>query len=331
MTPLDYGPAVELIENHVRIGFIAHLNPDADAVGSVAALARSAALHGKSVACYCQDPVPANQRFIPGSGLFSTERGVLDDCSLLVVIDCSEAGRIGEAAESLLAVERTVIQLDHHSGGAAFGTLNLIDPGAAASGVLVYELLRELGWGIDVAAAEALYAAIDTDTGSFHYPNTTPRCLRIVAELLEIGLRPHKVAQELYESHRVERIRLLGRSLGTLELLLDDRLALLTVSQAMLDDTGADVEDTDEIVDYARGLNGVEVGVFLREEPGGDTVKISLRSKGAVRVDTLARTIGGGGHPCAAGATFKGGLAAAKDWVVSTVDAALSGTDGGFC
>jgi phosphoesterase RecJ-like protein len=330
MARVDYAAAAELIERHEALGFIAHLNPDADAVGSVAAPARLAGRRGKRVACYCQDPVPANQRFIAGSELFSTDVGVLDGCTLLVVIDCSEADRIGDRAAELLAGGRSVIQLDHHSGGRAFGTLNLIDPGAAASGVLVYELLRTLGWELDVPAAEALYAAIETDTGSFHYPNTTPRCLRVVAELLEIGLEPQKVAQALYESHRPERIRLLGRALQTLELRLDGRLALLTVSRAMLAETGAAVEDTDEIVDYARGLAGVEVGAFLREEPDG-SVKLSLRSKGAVRVDELARGIGGGGHPCAAGASFAGDLQAAREWIIEAVGRALERAVGDAC
>lgn len=326
----DYATAARAITAAESLGLVSHLNPDPDTIGSAAALALAAQRAGKRVAAYCRDAVPANYRFIPGSGVFSTDPAVLAGVDVLVVVDCSEPGRIGPDGEAILSAAALVIDIDHHTDGVVFGEVRLVEPGAAASGVLIHELLNELGWSVDREIAEALYTAIETDTGSFHYPNTTPRCLRVTAELLERGCRPQKVAQALYESHRPERFRLLGLALNTLELALEGRLALIQVTRAMYDRSGASVEDTEDIVDYARGLAGVEVGAFLREEADG-TVKLSLRSKGAVRVDELARRIGGGGHPCAAGAGFSGSLGEAREWVIANVAQALSEPAGADC
>lgn len=318
----DYAAAAALLNRAHKPGLVCHLNPDPDTLGSAAALGIAARRAGKTVVGYCQDPVPQTFTFIPGVEILSVDPAVLTGCDLLVVVDCSEASRIGDDARRILESAPVVLDIDHHTDGEPFGDVNLVEPGAAACGVLVYGLLGELGWPVDKAIAEALYTAIETDTGSFHYPNTTPRSLRVVAELLELGLEPQKIAQALYESHRLERFRLLGLALQTLELALDGRLALIQVTRRMYAETGADVEDTDNVVDYARALAGVEVGAFLREERDG--VKISLRSKGRVRVDELARGIGGGGHPCAAGAGFNGGLEEARGWVIASVAEALT-------
>jgi len=139
-------------------------------------------------------------------------------------------------------------------------------------------------------------------------------------------LKTNRVARRIYESHRIERFRLLGLALETLERKLDGRLALIIVTRDMLSQTGADVMDTDDIVDYARGIAGVEVGVFLREDDDGQ-VKLSLRSKGGVAVNELARRIGGGGHRCAAGARYRGTLADARNWIIETVRTTLNGVE----
>jgi phosphoesterase RecJ-like protein len=321
---LQFDEAVALFEGARLILLVTHINPDGDAVGSTAALAHLAREHGKRVVCYCADPVPAAYRFLAGTELFGCEPRFVDTADVIGVIDCSDPQRLGPEHERILARREAVVLIDHHTDVEPFGGVNVVDPGAAASGVLVYELLGRLGWPVDVPAAEGLYVAIDTDTGSFRYPNTDARGLRVTAELVELGLQTNRVAQRVYESRRFERFRLLGLALETLERELDGRLALVSVTQEMLTKTGADVEDTDDIVDYARGIEGVEVGAFLREDADG-TVKLSLRSKGGVAVNELARLIGGGGHPCAAGARFRGTLAEARSWVVETVRSALDG------
>jgi len=313
-----YKDAARLIQNAERIVFASHINPDGDTLGSVCALAHLAKQAGKAVQLFCRDAVPEEYSFLVGSAEYRAEVGELTAADLLVVLDCSEPWRLGEEAEQLLKVAPHGLNIDHHAGGTPLGEVNLIDTEAAAAGVLVHELLVELRWQIDLPAAEALYTAIDTDTGSFRYPNTDARCLRVVAELVEGGLRPNKVAERLYESNRAEKFRLLGKALSTLELLHGGRLALLIVTEEMYAETGANVEDTAAIVDYARGISGVEVGAFLRQD-GADKVKLSLRSKDGVAVNDIARQIGGGGHRCAAGATFTGTIAEARDWIVEAM------------
>jgi phosphoesterase RecJ-like protein len=321
---IDFEGAAALIGGARRLFLATHVNPDGDAVGSTAALAHLASGRGVEAICYCSDAVPAMYRFLVGAELFTRDPGALDAADAVVVIDCSDPWRLGPEHNRILARREKVVLIDHHTDVAPFGGINIVDPKAAASGVLIYELLGRLGWPVDVPAAEGIYTAIDTDTGSFRYPNTDARCLRIVAELIELGLRTDRVAHRIYESHRFERYRLLGLALKTLERELEGRLALVSVTLEMLSQTGADVEDTDDIVDYARGIDGVEVGAFLREDQGG-LVKLSLRSKGGVAVNELARLIGGGGHPCAAGARFQGTLAEARRWVIETVRSALDG------
>ncbi|HUT99046.1 MAG TPA: bifunctional oligoribonuclease/PAP phosphatase NrnA [bacterium] len=321
---VDFDGAAVLIGGARRLFLVTHVNPDGDAVGSTAALAHLASGWGAEAVCYCPDAVPAAFRFLVGAELFTRDPGLLDAADVVVVIDCSDPWRLGPEHNRILARRERVVLIDHHTDVTPFGGVNVVDPTAAASGVLVYELLGRLGWPVDIPAAEGLYAAIDTDTGGFRYPNTDARCLRVVAELVELGLKTDRVAHRIYESHRFERYRLLGLALRTLERELEGRLALISVTLEMLSQTGAVVEDTEDIVDYARGIEGVEVGAFLREDPGG-MVKLSLRSKGGVPVNELARLIGGGGHPCAAGARFEGTLAEARRWVIETVRSALDG------
>ncbi len=317
-----YQEAARLIQGAERIIFASHLNPDGDTLGSVCALAHLAQQAGKAIQLFCQDSVPEQYSFLFGSEGYLSKVAELGQGDLLVILDCSEPWRLGEQVEQLLKVAPRVLNIDHHAGGTPMGQVNLIDTSAAAAGVLVHELLTELGWKTDLPAAEALYTAIDTDTGSFRYPNTDARSLRVVADLIESGLRPNKVAERLYESNRPQKYRLLGKALDTLELLHGGRLALLTVTEAMYSQTGAGVEDTGDIVDYARGIAGVEVGAFLRQD-GAERVKLSLRSKDGVAVNTLLKKIGGGGHRCAAGATFKGTLAEAREWIVEAVGKVL--------
>jgi phosphoesterase RecJ-like protein len=323
---LQFAEAVALIEGARRLLLATHVNPDGDAIGSTAALAHLAEIQGMEVACYCADPVPAPCRFLAGTELFSSDPEIVNQADVVLVVDCSDPWRLGSEHKRILARKEVTIHLDHHTGVVPFGGVNLVDPEAAASGVLVYELLGHLGWPVDVPAAEGIYAAIDTDTGSFRYPNTDARGLRITAELIELGLKTNRVARRIYESHRIERFRLLALALETLERELDGRLALIIVTRDMLSQTGADVEDTDDIVDYARGIAGVEVGAFLREDDDGQ-VKLSLRSKGGVAVNELARRIGGGGHRCAAGARYRGTLAEARNWIIETVRTTLNGVE----
>jgi len=318
-----YKEAARLIQNAERILFASHINPDGDTLGSACALAHLAEQAGKTVQLFCQDSVPEQYSFLVGSAGYSSKVNELTPADLLVVLDCSEPWRLGEEAEQLLKVAPRALNIDHHAGGTPLGEVNLLDTTAAAAGVLVHELLAELGWQVDLPVAEALYTAIDTDTGSFRYPNTDARSLRVVADLIESGLRPNKVAERLYESNRPQKYRLLGKALDTLELLHDGGLALLIVTEAMYAETGASVEDTAVIVDYARGISGVEVGAFLRQD-GAEKVKLSLRSKDGVAVNDLVKPIGGGGHRCAAGATFTGTLAEARDWVVEAVGKELN-------
>jgi len=220
-----------------------------------------------------------------------------------------------------------IVNIDHHPDNTRFGERCWVDPGACATALLVLELAVEGGLAIPPAAAECLYVGILTDTGRFTYANTDARALRAAGELAARGVDPHRVASAVYERATPASVRLLGRALSTLELHEGGQVACVHVTLAMLEETGASAEDSDGFSTYARSIEGVKVGLFLREEEGG-AVKISFRSNQGVKIDGVAGRFGGGGHASASGARVPGPLEEAKQAVLRVVAEHLRGVAG---
>jgi len=298
-----------LITSHVRL--------DGDAVGSELALYHLLKNLGKEAVVYNEDETPGNYRFLPGTEVIVHFLGTVDHFDAAFVLDCSEISRVGDAASRILGM-KTIINIDHHiSNTGSFG-LSFADPGASSVGELLYRLIEKMGAPVTREIAVNLYTAIVTDTGSFQYSNTGEDTFRIAGKLVKMGADPYGIAEKIYENNPKERIRLLEKVLGTLEFAWDGRISTLWVSRQMLKDAGALPEHTDNFVDLARSVEGVEVAAFFTEMEK-NLYKVSLRSKGRINVAKVAGRFGGGGHFSAAACKIEGGLEGVKNRIVQAV------------
>jgi phosphoesterase RecJ-like protein len=240
-----------------------------------------------------------------------------------VVLDCGELDRIGNAAEVLQHVEK-IIHIDHHSSSDDFGQLNLVRPECSSTAEILYDIIQAIPASLSREAAENIYTAILTDTGSFRFANTTARALEIAAEMVALGVTPDKIASEVYDSMSPERLRLLARSLHTLTLRANGRLATMQVSQRMLEETKTTVMDTDGFVNYPRGISTAEMAIFFREMDSGK-VNVSLRSRGKLNVAEFARSYDGGGHHNAAAFRAEGSLPEVVEEILAAAEEFIAG------
>lgn len=287
--------------NSENILLYPHLNMDGDAMGSAVALCRTLRGAGKNCHILIEDKVPENLKFMD-QGYCTMDQNIMGDPDVSVSVDCGDEGRFPGRASKFRTSKITVC-IDHHRTTENFCDYNYVDPGAAATGQLIYKLIKAMDLPIDKEIGEALFAAITTDTGNFQYSNTTEETHRIVADLYESGIEANKVSIEIYENNSIQRLMVNGKILETLETVLDGKCALCYVTQAMLEETGAMMEETEGIVQQLRALAGVEVAVFLKEKDE-NTTKVSMRSKSYADVAEIAASFGGGGHIRAAGATI---------------------------
>ncbi|MDR1496305.1 MAG: 30S ribosome-binding factor RbfA [Clostridiales Family XIII bacterium] len=312
-----------------------HENMDGDTFGSSVALCLALRERGKDCSVVINEKIPDNIAFIEyGCSEFASDEttpdvdgrcdesddGVLGasgtaaanteartaeflavGCDLAVLMDVGETARI-TGRERLFADGRKTICIDHHVSSRPVYDYNRIDTSASATGELIYDILRAMGVTPDARAATALYVGILTDTGRFQYTNTTPRALRIAAELLDLGVKPNEVSTEIYQNVRLEKLMLENAVMSTMETVADGKGAIVYMTRKMLGDSGAIEEETEGIAEKLRGIRGVEVSVFVRETEDGRT-KGSMRSKHYYNIAELASRFGGGGHVRAAGFT----------------------------
>jgi phosphoesterase RecJ-like protein len=271
-----------------------HINPEGDALGSSIALSMGLASLGKKALLYERDPVPEFYSFLPGSERFQRQLPPDTESMTLVLLDCNEPARA--AVENVKFGYSIVI--DHHETERGFGDIKWIEPGSAATGLMVFGLLKDLGVRITKDIAVNLYSAISVDTGTFRYSNTSAEAMRASAELIEAGAEPGSIAEGIYETWSPQRLRLLARALSTLE--IKDGVAYFYITGEMFKETGAKPSDTENFSNYPRMVKDVLVSALFREVDGG-SFKVSLRSKGNVNVARVAEGFGGGGHRNAAG------------------------------
>jgi phosphoesterase RecJ-like protein len=281
-----------------------HVNPDGDAIGSSLALAETLEKQGKRVVLYDRDPVPYMFTFLPLADNFVSRIPEDEIFDLLLLLDCSELSRTGDVLPGFSGY-RQMGCIDHHVTNDSFAQVNLIDAKASATAELVYEVISRMDPDYSREVAINLYTGIITDTGSFHYANSTPHSFVIAGEMVNRGVDPWMVAQQVYESEPVSRLQLLGHVLQTLQIAPDGKAACVTVTQEMYALTGTNAEHTDRLVNYPRSIAGVEVAFFLRQD-AEKSYKLSFRSRGKVDVASLAQEFGGGGHKNAAGCNLTG-------------------------
>jgi phosphoesterase RecJ-like protein len=290
--------------SHVTIG--SHVDPDGDAMGSCLGLALALDAIGipNTPVLAEGSEAPATYAFLPGAERFAAPNA-LSGTDVFVALDSPRTRRLADA-EPLALSARTLVMIDHHPDAEPEGHLHLFDSTAAATGCLIWRLLPHMGVTPDARIATCLYAALLTDTGRFSYSNTTPRTLRIAAEMTEAGAHPHDIYTAVYENRSHGAQQLVGLALSRLTLVNGGRVAYSWVTSEDFTRVSARPEEGENLVDSIRALGGVDV-VFLAKV-SDDAVRASLRSKGDTDVGSVARVFGGGGHRAAAGLTFPGDL-----------------------
>jgi len=310
----------EVIRSNSSFLLTSHEGPDGDAVGSTLALASFLRKIGKDVTVHFRDSIPDLYVFLPGCDSILPhipERSF----DVAFVLDIGELRRAGNEFCNFKQIN-TLINLDHHLSCENFGTHNLIDSTAAATGVLVYRIADAFGYEFDLETAICLYVAIITDTGSFRYSNANREAFTIAGAMIELGVNAWDVAEQLYENQPQKRLELLGLCLPTLEVIKNGLAASVTVTLDMYIATKAGSELTDGFVNYPRSIRGVEVAIFFRQLEERK-FKIGFRSKGKVNVAAFSAAMGGGGHHNAAGCTLDGTLDEVKAVVYKIVEDSL--------
>lgn len=288
-----------------RLAVVGHARPDGDCIGAQVALARLLMARGEDVLCVNPDPVPRRLRFLVEGMTFLRTDEVLPIASerTAIFVDCADHGRAGERLR--LAFPHPIAAIDHHLSNGGFAEENFIDVESAATCEILAGMCVDNHLVIDPQSAQALYVGILTDTGQFRYQSTTRRTFELAAALLSSGARPTEAGFELYERESIGRMRLLERFLATLTLECGGRVCIGRLPVGVFEATGTTAEDTEGLVDYARAIDGVDVGVLIEDRTDG-TVKASLRAKDPVyRLDRIAGLFNGGGHACAAGLNLK--------------------------
>jgi phosphoesterase RecJ-like protein len=307
-------PILEAIHRAHRILVTAHARPDGDAVGSVLACAMMLEQLGKDATMAFSDRVPLIYRWLPCAQSIQHWQRVQGDFDLVILLECD-----GTERSRLKGLEgRRLINIDHHTSGRNFAHLNWIDTDACAVAEQIFTLASAAGVSITPEMATCLYMAVLTDTGSFCYEGTDAHTFSLAQELVRLGASPARIAQDVYFSNPTSKMLLLGAALANLR--RHGRVAWLWVTTSDMERCNAAEEDCEGIVNYAIGIAGVEVAVFLRELPD-HRVRLSLRSKGVVNVAAVAESFGGGGHENASGCTLPGPMPAASDAILARLRA----------
>jgi bifunctional oligoribonuclease and PAP phosphatase NrnA len=314
---------VELIEAKRKFAITSHRRPDGDSLGSSLGLYWLLRALDKDVEVIMRDPVPHAYQQLPGVKNVRVTPAVDDSYHAVFVIECSDVSRPGlEELE-----KQFVVNIDHHSTTALFGKINWIDSTASAVGEMIYNLCKATGVRVTKEIAECVYTALITDTGSFHFSNTTERTFKVASELLRTGVKPAKAAEAVFASYPWSRIQLMGAVLSTARRDSSGRVALLRHSLEMQHSAHASDEDADGFVNYPLTVGEVEAVAMLREsEPG--VYRTSLRSKGEVNVAKVAEKFGGGGHRNAAGCTLRGTWEEAEEKIVALLQDAVERANG---
>ena len=300
-----------------------HCDPDGDAVSSLLALGLALGELKKKVTLYNASPIPAVYRFLPSANRIVRLVGAADTYDLALVLDCGDLSRVGEASATIAQIP-IVINIDHHISNTGFGDFQLIDANACSTAEIVYRLIKKLKAPIDKAIATSIYTGILTDTGSFRFSNTNQAAFAISQEMIELGVQPYSVAQQVFGTYSLERIKLLNLALNSLEISENGKLSIMTVTSAMFDFTNTQPEDVDGMINYGRRIQDVKVATLIQEQKNGkdesDNLRrfhVSLRSDGSVDVAAIAGTFGGGGHASAAGFQVETTLAELKSEIIT--------------
>ena len=295
---------VDIIQSGQHFAITGHRNPDGDVLGSMSALAEVLTALGKDVTCFHCDKLPRRYEFLPRLDTI-TDR-LPSRCDALFLVDCNDPDRAMTGLAALVA-PAPIVALDHHTIVDGVTDPGWIDPEAASVGVLVYRLARALNVVVDHRIGAGIYTSLVSDTGCFRFANTNEEALSIAAHLLSVGLDAAAIQERIHENEPLARFKALAEALSALRLSSDGRVAWMLIPENALEAGAVDVGLLDGAVDYGRRVSGVEVSCLIRPSAPGDMYRVSLRSKGRVNVEEVARALGGGGHVRAAGCMIAAG------------------------
>lgn len=321
----------EQLKTRDKFVILSHDGPDPDGLGAAYALSLALEARGKSAVAAVPNRIPTKFRFIDRRGLFKSlaEEGSLPFPAAEatpIIVDTHDMGYLGERTAEFVSEAKRPFIIDHHELKIEPGDFELIDPTASSSSELVYLIARSLGVELPIDAAEAVFAGVVYDTGSFSYPKTSARTFACALELVELGVKPYEVHNRMYESSSDGVLILQKEVIASLELKLGGRVALQSLNKEDLAASGASYEDAEDLVNIPLQDKRVEVSVLFKENSEGK-LRCSLRSKGAVNVARIAQAFGGGGHKTAAGFTCRSPLAQAKDDVLKRVSRTILGRE----
>jgi phosphoesterase RecJ-like protein len=330
-TQADLAGVVETLRTHDRFLVTTHENPDGDALGSLLAMTLALRTLGKDAYMYLggQTPLPQEYAFMDLSDL---RRELPEDAGerVLVAVDCANESRLGPDPEILQDVPYT-LDVDHHHDNTRFGDVNLIVSDASSTAEVLRDVFRELGVELTPELAEPLYIALVTDTGRFQYANTTPKALRLAAELVEAGADVHRVFQGVYENVQFAKLKLLARALERAQVYEGGAVVVSYLLRNDFGEVGAAEPYSEGIIDYLRAVEGASIAALIREPPRSDGPlrRVSLRSSSdEIDVSAIARKSGGGGHRQAAGFSSEASIDEITDFVRREYVLARDGSDG---
>ena len=324
----DYQKAVELINKSSNILITTHTRPDGDACGCIVAISDVLASLSKKAKALMLSPIPEWYEFlfaekVPVLGedvvLGQLTEGRFGEFDLIIIVDTNSYTQLDDFGQYLKQARTPVLIIDHHVTADGLGDVELVDPNAAATGLIVYDLLKFAKWSVTEKIAEALFVAVATDTGWFQFSNTNSRVYRCCAELIDAGAKPTKIYHSLYENFSHERFQLTLAMLNTLQLHLDGRFATQHILQRDFQQTGATHKDTENLINECQRISTVETAALFVELKDG-RIRCSLRSTGTVDVSKIAAKFGGGGHKMAAGTFLPGPLENAKQLIMAEMN-----------
>jgi len=314
--------AAEVVATAGHVLVTSHRRPDGDGCGAMVALTSLLRRAGRKATLFAPDMVPRRYKWLPlaDTAIFRLPGGVRYDAT--VVVDCADV-KLVEHSLPAADLRGTLVDLDHHASGYPFGDIPVCDPSAASAGVLVARIADHLGWAIDPDAATGLYVSLISDTGWFRHSNTNGEALQVASRLVDAGAQPAVIASKLEERSSAAKLRLIGAALSGLEVVARGKVAIVEVTQRMVDGSGASWDEIEGLVNWARGVEGVMIGVVVTTARGGGT-RVSMRGRpDAIDLGQVALSLGGGGHPGAAGCWLPEELPAARARVIAALEAAI--------
>ncbi len=317
---------IHKIKKSSHLLIASHAEPDGDAVGSLIALGLAIGKLNVKTTLYNASPIPAVYRFLPSVERIVRHIKKANTYDTAIVLDCGDISRVGEVSTVVRKIP-CMINIDHHISNTYFGNVQLIDTTACSTAEIVYRLIKALAIPMDKAIATCLYTGILTDTGSFRFSNTNQAAFAISNEMAELGVEPYDVAQHVFGTYSLGRIKLLNLALDSIEISENGKLSMMTITKNMLAETDTQPEDVDGMINYARRIKNVKVAALIQEIQNATETSIainryhvSLRSDGTVDVAMIASSFGGGGHASAAGFQIESTLSNLKSEIIVLAD-----------